>query len=122
MKLLYDSDVIDLDDWFAEAEGRSRVKREVVARWMGITPPQLSQQLHKHGHVSLGRLVALRNHKDPDAQKFLRCLFAVASERLGFGELDPFTEALLTTTVTLTAKYRQAAAALAATQQERESA
>lgn len=108
---------VDLDDLFAEAEGRCGLKRETVAALMGIKATQLTQQLHGQGHVSLGRVLAMWCHTDPDGQRFVQSVFAVAAERLGFGGFDPVTDAALTVIVALTSKLRMARAALP--QQER---
>lgn len=103
---------VNLDEIFKEVEGRTRIKRETVASLMGIPLAQLSQQIHGTGHVSFGRLLAMFGHEDPDGRKFVECMFTVAKEHMGMGDLDPLTDALLTATVALTGKFRQLKASL----------
>jgi hypothetical protein len=103
---------VNLDEIFKEVEGRTHIKRESVASMMGIPLAQLSQQIHGTGHVSFGRLLSMWKHEDPDGRKFVECMFTVTKERMGMGELDPLTDALLTATVALTGKFRQLKASL----------
>lgn len=85
---------IDVESLYAEAEARTRIKRETVARLQGITKGRLSQQLHGKGHPSFRALVAMWFHEDKDGERFVRALFQVTKERLGFSDCDPVPEAI----------------------------
>lgn len=69
--------------------GKHCLKHETLATTMGMTPPQLSQQLNDHGHPSLKRFFLLLI--DPTtrgfAEEFLNACFA----ELGIASaVDPF--------------------------------
>lgn len=116
------TDCKDVAEWFKEACARTGIKLGAVAMYMGIPASLLSQQIHGMGNVSLNKLAAMACYRtpegkeDPDAIRYLRTLFSVAGDRLGFSELEqPVVDELLTVTVYLIGKYNQAKAKLAVT-------
>lgn len=116
---------INWSDLFARARARCGMKHETLARLMGISATQLSQQLGGNGHVSLFRLVQVA--ADRDGKRFLIELFSLLGHDLGFHEVDPLLETLaqmMTVTGTLLGKLqlRMAKADLRDTEYERRQA
>jgi hypothetical protein len=86
--------IVDIDALFAETERRLDIKRGTVAHLQGLSPSQLAQQLHGQGHPSLRRLIEMWFSPDPDGKRFVAEFFQVASETLGFADLDPVAHAM----------------------------
>lgn len=71
----------DLEAEFQAAYRRAQVKHEVVARLMGISSQQLSQQLARKGHLSFRRILLLAT--DADGKAVLRELWPRVSDAIG---------------------------------------
>lgn len=89
---LTDSEDISLATVFATARGRVGMKHDHLAALMGISGPQLSQQLAGEGHVSLRRL--LRIVHDDDGRAFLHALWSDLGDSIGVGDADPVMASL----------------------------
>ncbi len=90
--VVVDAPCINWVDLFARARGAVQMKHATLSHLMGISEQQLSMQLAGTGHVSLFRLAAVAS--DPDGKAFLRELFDLLADELGFGEGDPVGRAV----------------------------
>ena len=76
-----------LEHHIEEARRRAGLKHESLARLMGISSQQLSQQLAGRGHVSLKRLI-LAACGDADGKQFLHELFLLIKDEMGWTDFD----------------------------------
>lgn len=76
----------DLAAYVVTARQRAGLKHEALAALMGINSQQLSQQLAGHGHLSFRRLLFVS--RDPDGKRFLRELFLLIKEEMGWEDFD----------------------------------
>ena len=76
----------NLEALIVEARRRAGLKHDSLATLMGISSQQLSQQLAERGHVSFRRLLFVS--RDPDGKRFLRELFLLIKDEMGFEDFD----------------------------------
>ena len=76
----------DLAAYVVEARRRAGLKHDSLATLMGISSQQLSQQLAERGHLSFRRLLFVS--RDPDGKRFLRELFLLIKEEMGWEDFD----------------------------------
>lgn len=74
--------------WEAERSERG-LKNETLASLMGLTRPQLAQQLNERGHVSFQRFLMLL--ADPDGREFAQGLLNRIFSEVGLAHVDPFS-------------------------------
>ena len=72
---------LDLLSPFDRAARAAGLTHDQLARKMGITPPQLCQQLRLQGHLSLRRLLKLR--EDAEGRLFLAHYWPLVAEDMG---------------------------------------
>jgi len=77
----------DLGDLVERARRIAHMKRDSMAEAMGISGPQLSQQLTARGHLSLQRLLMMAT-QDDDGRKAFAALWLAIAEQIGIEDRD----------------------------------
>ncbi len=77
---------------FTQACREADIKKCVIASLMGISVEMLSKQLHNKGHLSLQRLLMLRD--DPDGRRFLRCYWPLVAVDMGLDDVVDWIDAV----------------------------
>ena len=77
----------DLGDLVERARRIANLKRDSMAAAMGISGPQLSQQLTARGHLSLQRLLMMAT-QDDDGRKAFAALWLEIAEALELEDRD----------------------------------